>query len=136
MSSMELDPATTTPSERATATTAVRRIVSREALGEWEPGEDRPDPVEILVEERPSPGCPSWCRCVTAAWRCRRSRSSAGRARVMAADLAPGADTGLRVQLCGDAHLSNFGAFATPERRLIFDLNDFDETRPARWSGT
>ena len=48
----------------------------------------------------------------------------------MAADLAPAPRTGLSAQLCGDAHLSNFGVFASPERRLIFDLNDFDETLP------
>src|ERR1700749_218265 len=48
----------------------------------------------------------------------------------MAADLAPTPASGLRAQLCGDAHLSNFGAFASPERRLVFDVNDFDETLP------
>ena len=53
-----------------------------------------------------------------------------GAALLMAADLAQGARTGLTVQLCGDAHLSNFGLFASPERRLVFDVNDFDETNP------
>src|SRR6202046_4918445 len=53
-----------------------------------------------------------------------------GAALPMAADLAAGPDSGLRVQLCGDAHLSNFGAFGSPERRLVFDVNDFDETLP------
>jgi uncharacterized protein (DUF2252 family) len=53
----------------------------------------------------------------------------------MAADLGGTPSSGLRVQLCGDAHLLNFGAFASPERRLVFDLNDFDETLPARSSG-
>jgi uncharacterized protein (DUF2252 family) len=56
-----------------------------------------------------------------------------GAAAVMAADLAGTPDSGLRVQLCGDAHLSNFGLFASPERRLVFDLNDFDETHPGPW---
>ena len=56
-----------------------------------------------------------------------------GAAAVMAADLAPSPVTGLRVQAIGDAHLSNFGVFATPERRLVFDVNDFDETLPAPW---
>jgi len=51
----------------------------------------------------------------------------------MAADLAPTPQSGLQVQLCGDAHLSNFGAFASPERQLVFDLNDFDETLPGPW---
>ena len=53
-----------------------------------------------------------------------------GAAKIMAADLAATPTAGLNVQLCGDAHLSNFGAFASPERRLLFDLNDFDETLP------
>src|SRR5215813_8455861 len=56
-----------------------------------------------------------------------------GAALPMAADLARTSTTGLRVQLCGDAHLANFGAFASPERRLVFDLNDFDETLPGPW---
>ena len=56
-----------------------------------------------------------------------------GAAAIMATDLAGTPDSGLRVQLCGDAHLSNFGLFASPERRLVFDLNDFDETHPGPW---
>ncbi|HTJ70140.1 MAG TPA: DUF2252 domain-containing protein [Actinospica sp.] len=56
-----------------------------------------------------------------------------GAAAVMAADLAGTPDSGIRVQLCGDAHLANFGLFASPERRLVFDLNDFDETHPGPW---
>ena len=56
-----------------------------------------------------------------------------GAALPMAADLATTPASGLRVQLCGDAHLANFGAFASPERRLVFDINDFDETLPGPW---
>jgi uncharacterized protein (DUF2252 family) len=56
-----------------------------------------------------------------------------GAAAVMASDLASTPDSGLRVQLCGDAHLANFGGFASPERRLLFDINDFDETLPGPW---
>ena len=56
-----------------------------------------------------------------------------GAAAIMAADLAHTPATGIRVQCCGDTHLMNFGAFATPERREIFDINDFDETLPAPW---
>ena len=59
-----------------------------------------------------------------------------GAAAIMAADLAPTPQSGLRVQLCGDAHLSNFGGFASPERALVFDVNDFDETLPGPGSGT
>ena len=57
-------------------------------------------------------------------------RGSAG---VMAADLARPPNTGIKVQACGDCHLMNFGGFATPERSIIFDINDFDETLPAPW---
>jgi uncharacterized protein (DUF2252 family) len=56
-----------------------------------------------------------------------------GAAAIMAADLASTAQSGLLVQCCGDAHLSNFGVFASPERRLVFDINDFDETLPGPW---
>ena len=56
-----------------------------------------------------------------------------GAASVMAADLSKTPSTGTRVQACGDCHLLNFGVYATPERNLIFDINDFDETLPAPW---
>ena len=56
-----------------------------------------------------------------------------GAAAIMAADLAATPVSGITVQLCGDAHLSNFGVFGTPERQLIFDINDFDETLPGPW---
>jgi uncharacterized protein (DUF2252 family) len=56
-----------------------------------------------------------------------------GAAGVMAADLARTPATGLKVQACGDCHLMNFGGFATPERNIIIDINDFDETSPAPW---
>ncbi len=59
-----------------------------------------------------------------------------GAAAVMADDLSRTPNSGLHTHLCGDAHLSNFGVFATPERRLAFDVNDFDETYPDRSSGT
>ena len=56
-----------------------------------------------------------------------------GGAAIMASDLAPTPRVGVTVQLCGDAHLSNFGVFGSPERKLIFDINDFDETLPGPW---
>ena len=56
-----------------------------------------------------------------------------GAALIMADDLASSPDSGITVQLCGDAHLSNFGLFGTPERQMIFDINDFDETLPGPW---
>lgn len=129
MSTMELDPATTTPSERAAAGEAARRVVSREALGEWEPGDDRPDPVEILVEQGrhrvPELLPVRYGRMAVSPFTFLR-----GAPAVMAHDLSTSPTTPLRTQLCGDAHLSNFGSYGTPERRLIFDLNDFDETLP------
>jgi uncharacterized protein (DUF2252 family) len=129
MSTMELDPATTTPSERAAAGEAARRVVAREALGEWEPGDDRPDPVEILVEQGrhrvPELLPVRYGRMAVSPFTFLRGAPS-----VMAHDLSTSPTTPLRTQLCGDAHLSNFGAYGTPERRLIFDLNDFDETLP------
>jgi uncharacterized protein (DUF2252 family) len=95
----------------------------------WEPTGDRPDPVEVLVESnrvRDQELVP---------YRYGRMAASPfaflrGSALLMALDLASGPRTPLTVQLCGDAHLANFGLFASPERRMIFDLNDFDETWP------
>lgn len=126
---IHLDPATTTPTERLAAGEAVRRTVSRESLGEWEPGDDRPDPVEILVEQGrhrvPELLPVRYGRMAVSPFTFLR-----GAPAVMAHDLSASPTTPLRTQLCGDAHLSNFGAYGTPERRLIFDLNDFDETLP------
>ena len=82
---------------------------------------------------RRRPGCPSWCRSATGGCSSRRSRFYRGAALIMAADLAATPRSGLNAQLCGDAHLSNFGVFASPERQLIFDINDFDETLPGPW---
>ena len=77
--------------------------------------------------------CRSWCRFGTGGCWSRRSRSIAGRRPIMANDLGATPRSGLTVQCCGDAHLSNFGVFASPERRLVFDVNDFDETLPGPW---
>ena len=78
-------------------------------------------------------GCPSWCPSATAGCSSRRSPSTAARPRIMASDLARAPRSGFTVQACGDAHLSNFGVFASRERRLVFDINDFDETLPGPW---
>ena len=98
----------------------------------YEPAGDRRDPVEILVEqgaERQQDLLPiRYGRMAASPFAFLR-----GAAAVMAADLAPSPVTGLRAQVIGDAHISNFGVFATPERRLVFDVNDFDETLPAPW---
>ncbi len=99
------------------------------AQADWEPAAGRPDPVELLIEQnatREADLVPV-----------RHGRMTVspftfyrGAAKVMASDLATTPMAGLEVQLCGDAHLSNFGGFASPERQLLFGLNDFDEALP------
>jgi len=121
-----------TIAERVAAGRDARTVVSRRELGLYEPASDRPDPVTILEEQgrdRQQDLLPL-----------RRGRMAAspfaflrGAAAVMAADLAAGPVTGLTVQAIGDAHVANFGVFATPERRMMFDVNDFDETLPGPW---
>ncbi|HEU4896428.1 MAG TPA: DUF2252 domain-containing protein [Actinomycetota bacterium] len=95
----------------------------------WEPAADRPDPVGLLEEQNltrePDLVPVRHGRMLVSPFTFYR-----GAAKIMAADLDGTPTAGLTVQLCGDAHLSNFGAFASPERRLLFDLNDFDETLP------
>jgi uncharacterized protein (DUF2252 family) len=95
----------------------------------WRPAADRPDPVALLEEQNvtrePDLVPVRHGRMMVAPFTFYR-----GAAKIMATDLAATPTAGLTVQLCGDAHLSNFGAFASPERRLLFDLNDFDETLP------
>src|SRR5215211_4253577 len=95
----------------------------------WAPASDRPDPVGLLQEQNrtrePDLVPVRHGRMLVSPFTLYR-----GAAKIMAADLNGTPTAGLRVQLCGDAHLSNFGAFASPERRLLFSLNDFDETLP------
>ena len=108
---------------------SVRAEVPRSSHGAWEPAPDRRDPVELLEEQaatRVQELVPiRYGRMLASPFTFYR-----GAAYVMASDLAPTPRTGLEVQLCGDAHLSNFGAFAAPDRRVIFSVNDFDETLP------
>src|SRR6478736_743596 len=118
-----------TPQERAEAGRAARELASRGVHGEWQPSPDRADPVDLL-EEQATSRVPElvplrYGRMLVSPFTFFR-----GAAYLMAADLAGAPRTGLDVQLCGDAHLANFGAFAAPDRRLIFSLNDFDETLP------
>src|SRR4249919_3110406 len=95
----------------------------------WRPAADRPDPVALLQEQdttrEPDLVPVRHGRMMVSPFTFYR-----GAAKIMAADLKDTPVAGLEAQLCGDAHLSNFGAFASPERRLLFDLNDFDETLP------
>lgn len=111
---------------------ALRERQPRANHAVWSPAANRRDPVEILIEQGASrlPGL--------LPLRYSRMKVSPfaffrGGAAVMTADLAGTAASGLRVQACGDCHLLNFGGFATPERRLVFDINDFDETAVAPW---
>ncbi len=109
-----------------------RREVPRTRHAEFAPGLDRPDPIALLESQAPS-RVPElvpirYGRMLASPFAFYR-----GAALVMASDLATTPVSGLRVQLCGDAHLSNFGIFGTPERRMLFDINDFDETAPGPW---
>jgi uncharacterized protein (DUF2252 family) len=118
--------------ERRAQGKALRDAVPREAHGGWKPPKKRRDPVEILVESNKG-RLPDLVPIRFG----RMSQSPfafyRGGAAIMAADLAGTPSSGLRVQACGDAHLMNFGGFATPERQVIFDINDLDETLPAPW---
>ncbi|MBK9180216.1 MAG: DUF2252 domain-containing protein [Acidimicrobiales bacterium] len=118
--------------ERFGAGKELRRQVPRTAHATWTPPADRPDPVAVLEEQgrtRLQSLLPvRYGRMLESAFAYYR-----GAAAMMAHDLAATPDTGLVVQACGDAHLSNFGTFATPERNLVFDLNDFDETLAGPW---
>ena len=117
-------------------------VEEREALGKrarketppsshagWTPASDRPDPVGLLEEQNttrePDLVPVRHGRMMVSPFTFYR-----GAAKIMAADLKDTPRAGLSAQLCGDAHLSNFGVFASPERTLLFDLNDFDETLP------
>ncbi|MFC4126457.1 DUF2252 domain-containing protein [Nocardia rhizosphaerae] len=108
---------------------AARKRVSRSQLGEWGAGPDREDPVSIL-ERQAATRVPELVPIRYARMRQSPFTFLRGAPAIMAADLAQGPNTGLTVQLCGDAHLSNFGLYASPERNLVFDVNDFDETLP------
>jgi uncharacterized protein (DUF2252 family) len=109
-----------------------RKRVSIEALCEWTSPPGRPDPVALLEEQERARV--QWLLPLRHG---RMALSSfayfRGAARVMASDLASQPQSGLTAQICGDAHLSNFGVYGTPERRLVFDVNDFDETLPGPW---
>ncbi|MFB7722915.1 MULTISPECIES: DUF2252 domain-containing protein [unclassified Nocardia] len=115
--------------DAAEAGRAARKQATRTQLGEWRPGPDRADPIGIL-EQQATTRVPELVRIRYARMAAGQFPFYRGAPAIMAADLAAGPDTGLTVQLCGDAHLSNFGLFASPERALVFDLNDFDETLP------
>ncbi|MDD2414199.1 MAG: DUF2252 domain-containing protein, partial [Eubacteriaceae bacterium] len=111
---------------------ALRKQVSRRAQGEWTVQKQREDGVNLLKQQENTR--------VKELLSIRHERMQAsafafyrGSAVIMAADLAKTPSTGIKVQACGDAHIANFGIFSSPERRLVLDINDFDETLPAPW---
>lgn len=139
-SSKEQAPIETSPSLQAQPTRdelcalgkSLRDKCPRAAHAAWQPAADRPDPI-VLMEESNKGRIPQLIpvrhgRMLQSPFTFYR-----GAALNMAADLAGTPATGIRVQACGDCHLANFGAYATPERRVIFDINDLDETLPAPW---
>ncbi|MGW1884566.1 DUF2252 domain-containing protein [Streptomyces sp. NPDC001970] len=119
----------TDPAEQARRGRAARKQVPRSAHGRWIPAADRPDPLQIL-EEQGRTRVPELVPIRYGRMAMSPFPYLRGAPAVMAADLAALPHTGLTVQLCGDAHLLNFGAHAAPDRELVFDLNDFDETLP------
>src|SRR6476659_1944929 len=118
-----------TPAERAACGKAARAEVRRSAHAGWNPAPDRADPVELL-EEQAQTRVPELVPIRYGRMLLSPLAFFRGAAAIMAADLAPAPRTGLAVQLSGDAHLSNFGVFAASDRRLVFSINDFDETLP------
>jgi uncharacterized protein (DUF2252 family) len=126
------DQATLQSGESAQRGRAARAGVPRSAHGEWSAAPDRPDPVALLQAQaasRVQQLVPiRYGRMLVSPFTFYR-----GAAAVMASDLASTPRSGIVVQACGDAHISNFGGFAAPDRRLIFGPNDFDETLPGPW---
>jgi uncharacterized protein (DUF2252 family) len=121
-----------TPAERAERGKAARAEVPRDSHAVFDPPPDRPDPIGLLEEQAKS-RVPElvpvrWGRMMVSPFTFYR-----GAALPMASDLAATPVSGIAVQACGDAHLSNFGLFGSAERRLVFDVNDFDETLPGPW---
>ena len=118
--------------ERKNIGRALRQEVPLSSQGQWTPAADRPDPVSLLKgqdEGRIEKLIPiKYGRMLVSPFTFFR-----GSAILMAADLAHTPTTGIEALLCGDAHLSNFGVFATPERRMVFDVNDFDEAFFGPW---
>src|ERR1700735_2748535 len=118
--------------ERQARGRSARQRSPRTGHGAFAPAVSRPDPVALLAQQGvtrlPELLPIRYGRMLDSPFTFYR-----GAALIMASDLAGTPQSGVTVQLCGDAHLSNFGGFGTPERRMIFDINDFDETLPGPW---
>jgi hypothetical protein len=118
--------------EQAKRGREARKVCPRSAHAVWIPPENRPDPINLL-EAQTATRIPEllsirYGRMLVSPFAFYR-----GAAAIMASDLSTMPNTGLKVQLCGDAHLSNFGGFASPERDLILDVNDFNQTLSGPW---
>jgi uncharacterized protein (DUF2252 family) len=126
------EPLAQTLAERRAAGKELRNKVPRSSHAHWTPTTDRPDPRQLLAAQNrtrlPHLVPLRYERMAVSPFTFLR-----GSAIVMAQDLATTPVSGIRVQLCGDAHLNNFGIYATPERNQVFDVNDFDETLPGPW---
>ena len=120
------------PAERAALGKAARKRAPRSAHARWEAPAARPDPVGLL-EEQAADRVPELVPIRYGRMLVSPGTFYRGGALLMASDLAGTPVTGLTAQLCGDAHLMNFGLFQSPERSLVFDINDFDETLPGPW---
>src|SRR3989442_13483029 len=122
----------TTRAERYASGKARRSEVPRSSHAEWAPDSERPDPISLLEEANKTR-----LQHLVPIRFGRMSMSAfafyRGTADIMAYDLAKTPVSGIQAQLCGDAHISNFGVFASPERRQVFDVNDFDETLVGPW---
>ena len=121
-----------TRAERYAAGKALRAKTPRNNHGEWAAASDRPDPISVL-EEQNRTRLPELVPIRMGRMSLSPFAFLRGSAAVMASDLAKTPVSGIKVQLCGDAHICNFGGFASPERDLVFDVNDFDETLPGAW---
>ena len=121
-----------TVSERVALGKAARRRAPRTSHGDWEPAADRPDPVGLLQSQEVA-RVPELVPIRHGRMLDSEFSFFRGAALGMASDLAPTPTSGIEVQICGDAHLSNFGVFGTPERGMLFDVNDFDETLAGPW---
>jgi hypothetical protein len=118
--------------DRIAAGKRLRTTVPRAGMAEYKAQKTRKDPVAIL-EAQAKTRLPALIPVRYARMLMSPFAFLRGTAAVMAQDLSPSPVTGLQVQLCGDMHVSNFGVFASPERRLVFGINDFDETIPGPW---
>ena len=114
---------------------ALRKSMPRASHAQWKPSMRTGDPLDLLLATSRT-RLPDLLPLRYGRMSHSPFTYMRGAAAMMAADVAAGPLTGIAVQACGDCHLGNFGAFASPERRVLFDITDFDETLPASWELT